>query len=462
MEEVNKLGKILIVDDNEDVLFALNLLLEPYTEKIKVATTPDRIEHFMTTFHPDLILLDMNFSRDAISGQEGFESLKQILQLDPQAIVIFMTAYADTDKAVRAIKAGATDFIPKPWEKDKLLATLTSGMRLRQSQQEVNMLKEQVEILSGQNASENDIIGESPAMQEVFATINKLSNTDANILILGENGTGKEMLAREIHALSSRRTKEMIAVDMGAITESLFESELFGHTKGSFTDAYADRPGKFETADHSTLFLDEIGNLPYHLQAKLLTVLQRRSIVRVGSNQPIAVDIRLICATNRNLNEMVQRNEFREDLLYRINTIHLEIPPLRERPEDILPLAERFITRFCKQYDKALLRLSGAACTKLKTHPWYGNIRELEHAIEKAVIICDGNELPAELFQLPKRPETSRTGSDAGTEAATLEEMERKMIQKALDTYNGNLSAVAAQLGITRQTLYNKMKKFGL
>ena len=270
------------------------------------------------------------------------------------------------------------------------------------------------------------------------------------------------MLAREIHALSSRRTKEMVAVDMGAITESLFESELFGHTKGSFTDAYADRPGKFETADHSTLFLDEIGNLHYHLQAKLLTVLQRRSIVRVGSNQPIAVDIRLICATNRNLNEMVQRNEFREDLLYRINTIHLEIPPLRERPEDILPLAERFITRFCKQYDKALLRLSDAACTKLKTHPWYGNIRELEHAIEKAVIICDGNELPAELFQLPKRPETSRTGSDTGTEAATLEEMERKMIQKALDTCNGNLSAVAAQLGITRQTLYNKMKKFGL
>ena len=304
--------------------------------------------------------------------------------------------------------------------------------------------------------------GESPIMQQLRSLVEKVAITNANILITGENGTGKEMLAREIHALSSRRTKEMVAVDMGAITESLFESELFGHTKGSFTDAYADRPGKFETADHSTLFLDEIGNLPYHLQAKLLTVLQRRSIVRVGSNQPIAVDIRLICATNRNLNEMVQRNEFREDLLYRINTIHLEIPPLRERPEDILPLAERFTTRFCKQYDKALLRLSDAACTKLKTHPWYGNIRELEHAIEKAVIICDGNELPAELFQLPKRPETSRTGSDTGTEAATLEEMERKMIQKALDTCNGNLSAVAAQLGITRQTLYNKMKKFGL
>ena len=300
-----------------------------------------------------------------------------------------------------------------------------------------------------------------PAVR-ALARMGRLRLENPVTFLVGENGTGKEMLAREIHLLSPRRNKEMIAVDMGAITESLFESELFGHMKGSFTDAYADRPGKFETANHSTLFLDEIGNLPYHLQAKLLTVLQRRSIVRVGSNQPIPVNIRLICATNRNLSEMVQNNEFREDLLYRINTIHLEIPPLRERPEDILPLAERFIARFCKQYDKALLRLSDAACTKLKAHPWYGNIRELEHAIEKAVIICDGNELPAELFQLPKRAELSRSENNISTEAATLEEMERKMIKKALDTCNGNLSAVAAQLGITRQTLYNKMKKFGL
>lgn len=304
--------------------------------------------------------------------------------------------------------------------------------------------------------------GESNAMKQLRTLIEKVAQTDANILITGENGTGKEMLAREIHALSARYRRDMITVDMGAITESLFESELFGHKKGSFTDAHTDRAGKFEAAHEGTLFLDEIGNLPYHLQSKLLTAIQSRSVVRVGSNEPIPVNIRLICATNCDLEEMVAKGKFREDLLYRINTIHLEIPPLRERPEDILPLAERFITRFCKQYDKALLRLSDAACTKLKTHPWYGNIRELEHAIEKAVIICDGNELPAELFQLPKRPETSRTGSDAGTEAATLEEMERKMIQKALDTCNGNLSAVAAQLGITRQTLYNKMKKFGL
>ncbi|MFR1081572.1 MAG: sigma-54-dependent transcriptional regulator [Bacteroides cellulosilyticus] len=426
---MKKPGNILIVDDNRGVLTAVQLLLKPHFEKIITLTSPVTLTSVLREETPSVVLLDMNFTSGINTGNEGLFWLQEIKRLRPSLPVVLFTAYGDIDLAVRGIKEGATDFIVKPWDNQKLVETLLNAAQ---------------------------------AIHKLRSLVEKVAITDANILITGENGTGKEMLAREIHALSSRRTKEMVAVDMGAITESLFESELFGHTKGSFTDAYADRPGKFETADHSTLFLDEIGNLPYHLQAKLLTVLQRRSIVRVGSNLPIAVDIRLICATNRNLNEMVQRNEFREDLLYRINTIHLEIPPLRERPEDILPLAERFITRFCKQYDKALLRLSDAACIKLKTHPWYGNIRELEHAIEKAVIICDGNELPVELFQLPKRPETSRTGSDAGTEAATLEEMERKMIQKALDTCNGNLSAVAAQLGITRQTLYNKMKKFGL
>ena len=286
--------------------------------------------------------------------------------------------------------------------------------------------------------------------------VEKVAVTDANILITGENGTGKEMLAREIHALSTRRRKEMISVDMGAITESLFESELFGHMKGSFTDAHADHPGKFEVADHSTLFLDEIGNLPYHLQAKLLTAIQRRSIVRVGSNTPVPIDIRLICATNRNLSEMADKGEFREDLLYRINTIHLEIPALRERPEDIIPLAERFITRFCKQYGKSPLRLDNAAREKLMLHPWFGNIRELEHAIEKAVIICDGTFLSAGLFQLQRRNETPEMP------VSTLEDMEKQMIRRTLDKCGGNLSAVASQLGITRQTLYNKMKKYGL
>ena len=287
--------------------------------------------------------------------------------------------------------------------------------------------------------------------------IEKVAVTDANILITGENGTGKEILAREIHALSNRRQKEMIAVDMGAITESLFESELFGHVKGSFTDAHTDRTGKFEAADKSTLFLDEIGNLPYHLQAKLLTAIQRRSIVRVGSNSPMPIDIRLICATNRNLQEMVDDGEFREDLLYRINTIHIEIPSLRERKEDIIPLAERFMVRFCKQYNKEPMKFSSAAKEKLSIHPWYGNIRELEHVIEKVVIINDEPLIPAEILQL-----SSRKIESPERNISTLEDMEKQMIRKALEACAGNLSAVATQLGITRQTLYNKMKKFGL
>ena len=398
MEEVNKLGKILIVDDNEDVLFALNLLLEPYTEKIKVATTPDRIEYFMTTFHPDLILLDMNFSRDAISGQEGFESLKQILQIDPQAIVIFMTAYADTDKAVRAIKAGATDFIPKPWEKDKLLATLTSGMRLRQSQQEVSILKEQVEVLSGQNTSENDIIGESSVMQEVFTTINKLSNTDANILILGENGTGKDVIARLIYRCSPRYGKPFVTIDLGSIPEQLFESELFGFEKGAFTDAKKSKAGRMEVATSGTLFLDEIGNLSLPMQSKLLTAIEKRQISRLGSTQTVPIDVRLICATNADIRQMVEDGNFRQDLLYRINTIEIHIPPLRERGNDIILLADHFLDRYTRKYKKKIHGLTREAKNKLLKYAWPGNVRELQHTIERAVILGDGSMLKPENF----------------------------------------------------------------
>ncbi len=293
-------------------------------------------------------------------------------------------------------------------------------------------------------------------MESLRALIEKVAVTDANVLITGENGTGKEMLAREIHRLSGRKDKELVSVDMGALTETLFESELFGHVKGSFTDARTDRAGKFEAAHQGTLFMDEIGNLPYHLQSKLLTAIQRRSVVRVGSNHPIPVDIRLICATNCNLQEMVEKSTFREDLLYRINTIHVEIPPLRDRKEDIVPLAERFIEKFCKQYNKPVATLDREARNKLREHLWYGNIRELEHAIEKAIIISDSSLLSAQLFQLSRKTENSVAG------ISTLEDMEKQMIRKALDSCGGNLSAVAAQLGITRQTLYNKMKKFGL
>ena len=458
MEEVNKLGKILIVDDNEDVLFALNLLLEPYTEKIKVATTPDRIEYFMTTFHPDLILLDMNFSRDAISGQEGFESLKQILQIDPQAIVIFMTAYADTDKAVRAIKAGATDFIPKPWEKDKLLATLTSGMRLRQSQQEVSILKEQVEILSGQNTSENDIIGESSVMQEVFTTINKLSNTDANILILGENGTGKDVIARLIYRCSPRYGKPFVTIDLGSIPEQLFESELFGFEKGAFTDAKKSKAGRMEVATNGTLFLDEIGNLSLPMQSKLLTAIEKRQISRLGSTQTVPIDVRLICATNADIRQMVEDGNFRQDLLYRINTIEIHIPPLRERGNDIILLADHFLDRYTRKYKKEIHGLTREAKNKLLKYVWPGNVRELQHTIERAVILGDGSMLKPENFLFHT---TSKQKKEEEV-ILNLEQLERQAIEKALRISNGNISRAAEYLGITRFALYRKLEKLGL
>lgn len=458
MEEVNKLGKILIVDDNEDVLFALNLLLEPYTEKIKVATTPDRMEYFMTTFHPDLILLDMNFSRDAISGQEGFESLKQILQIDPQAIVIFMTAYADTDKAVRAIKAGATDFIPKPWEKDKLLATLTSGMRLRQSQQEVSILKEQVEVLSGQNTSENDIIGESSVMQEVFTTINKLSNTDANILILGENGTGKDVIARLIYRCSPRYGKPFVTIDLGSIPEQLFESELFGFEKGAFTDAKKSKAGRMEVATSGTLFLDEIGNLSLPMQSKLLTAIEKRQISRLGSTQTVPIDVRLICATNADIRQMVEDGNFRQDLLYRINTIEIHIPPLRERGNDIILLADHFLDRYTRKYKKKIHGLTREAKNKLLKYAWPGNVRELQHTIERAVILGDGSMLKPENFLFHT---TSKQKKEEEV-VLNLEQLERQAIEKALRISNGNISRAAEYLGITRFALYRKLEKLGL
>lgn len=445
-----KFGNILIVDDNRGVLTALQLLLKPHFEQIATLSSPVTLPSVLREGNWQVVLLDMNFTSGINTGNEGLYWLHEIKKLHPALPVVLFTAYADIDLAVRGIKEGATDFIVKPWDNQKLVETLLNAV--------TSTLKKSAKGETAHSATNPSSMywGSSPLMQQLRLLVEKTAVTDANILITGENGTGKEMLAREIHALSSRHRQDMISVDMGAVTESLFESELFGHMKGSFTDAHADRAGKFEAANHGSLFLDEIGNLPYHLQAKLLTAIQRRSIVRVGSNTPIPIDIRLICATNRNLSEMVAKGDFREDLLYRINTIHLEIPSLRERPEDIIPLAERFILHFCKQYDKAPVKLSENAREKLMLHPWYGNIRELEHAIEKAIIICDNAFLSAELFQLPRRTDTPDTS------ASTLEEMEMQMIRKTLDKCSGNLSAVAAQLGITRQTLYNKMKKYGI
>ena len=445
---MSKHKTILVIDDNKGVLSALKLLLKSHFERIIALPSPVTIPSVLREENPDVVLLDMNFTDALNSGNEGLYWLREIKRMHPALPVVLFTAYGDIDLAVRGIKEGATDFVVKPWDNAKLIETLLNACNQASKR---GKKKEE-------RKSSAMYWGASAPMRELRALVEKIAETDANVLITGENGTGKEMLAREIHGLSKRFRRDMVTVDMGAVTETLFESELFGHKKGAFTDAHADRPGKFEAADGGTIFLDEIGNLPYHLQAKLLTVLQSRSVVRVGSNEPIPVDVRLVCATNANLDERVIQGKFREDLLYRINTIHLEIPPLRERKEDIIPLAELFIERFAKQYDKGPLALSEGAKQKLKEHPWYGNIRELEHAIEKVVIICDGATISDAVFHFPKKSLSPTRDS----EAETLEDMELVMIRKAIDKHEGNLSAVASQLGITRQTLYNKMKKYGL
>ena len=439
---------IIIVDDNKGVLSALKLLLKNHFENIIALPSPVTLLSAIRQENPDVVLLDMNFTDALNSGNEGLYWLHEIKRTNPSLPVVLFTAYADIDLAVRGIKEGATDFVVKPWDNAKLTETLLNAC----NRSDKGRKKKE------ERPSSTMYWGTSKAMLELRAIVEKVAETDANVLITGENGTGKEMLAREIHALSNRYRKDMVTVDMGAVTETLFESELFGHKKGAFTDAHADRPGKFEVAEGGTLFLDEIGNLPYRLQSKLLTVLQSRTVVRVGSNEPISVNIRLICATNGNLDEMVAQGKFREDLLYRINTIHVEIPPLRERKEDIIPLAELFVQRFAKQYDKGQMILSDTARRKLQMHPWYGNIRELEHAIEKAIIISEGGILTDAHFHFPKKS----LSPEKESAIETLEDMELVMIRKAIDKCGGNLSAVAAQLGITRQTLYNKMKKHGL
>ena len=449
-------GTILIVDDNKSVLASLELLLENEFGTVRTAANPNQITTLLTTTSIDVVILDMNFSAGINNGNEGLYWLKQIHEIRPSLPVVMLTAYGDVELAVKALKNGATDFLLKPWDNQILIRKIKEAYKSNNSKAKSTSKTTGKQGDTEKPSKPEMLVGHSPAMLQLIKVVTKVAKTDANILITGENGTGKEMLAREIHRLSSRNTRQLLSVDMGAISESLFESELFGHERGAFTDAYESRPGKFEAANGGSLFMDEIGNLPLALQAKLLTVLQNRNITRIGSNKVIPVDIRLISATNKDIPEMVKQGLFREDLFYRINTIHVEIPPLRKRKEDIVPLAERFIARFCKQYDKASISLSPAACEKLPAHAWYGNIRELEHSIEKAVIISDGETIPAEMFQLVQKTENPET------ETSTLEDMEKAMIRKALDKCGGNLSAVAAQLGITRQTLYNKMKKFGL
>ena len=451
-------GKILIVDDNEDVIFALNLLLEPHVEKVKVTTQPSRIEHFMQTYEPDVILLDMNFSRDAISGQEGFDCLEQILGIDPEAVVLFMTAYADTEKAVRAIKAGATDFIPKPWEKEKLLATLSSAIKLRQSRREVKQLQARVEALSGQDKEVPLMIGQSKAMKEVFDTIHQLADTDANILILGENGTGKDLVARSLRFFSPRQQGPFITIDLGSVPESLFESELFGYEKGAFTDARKSKAGRMEVASGGTLFLDEIGNLSMAMQSKLLTAIEKKRISRLGSTKNIPIDVRFVCATNANIRQMIEEGNFRQDLLYRINTVEIHIPPLRERGEDVLLLADHFLKKYAHKYKKEIQGLTRETKQKLMRYPWPGNVRELQHAMERSVILSQSAWLRPNDFMLTPQSEKKNELD----EVLNLEELELRAIKKALKRCAGNVSEAAELLGITRYALYRKMSKNNL
>lgn len=456
-----KQGILLVVDDNRNILTSLQYLLGEYFERVITIDSPVTIPTLLNREAVDIVLLDMNFSSGINSGNEGLYWLREIKRLRPQTEVVLFTAYADINLAVTGIKEGAADFVVKPWENARLVQTLQEAYS-----RIVEARKGKKKAAVAPVASDDGMYwGNSQTIRPLRMLVEKVSTTDTNILITGENGTGKDMLAREIHRLSNRKEGPMIAVDMGAITESLFESELFGHVKGSFTDAHTDRIGRFEAADGGTLFLDEIANLPYHLQAKLLTAIQKRCFVKVGSNTQQPTNIRLICATNRNLEDMVRNGEFREDLLYRINTIHLHIPALRERKEDILPLAKRFLEQYARQYGRQVQAFSPEAARRLLEHPWYGNIRELQHTVEKAVILSDSDELRGDMLQLTSTasgPEPIAGNAEAEVPFHTLDEMERSMVKRAVDQCEGNLSQAAAMLGITRQTLYNKMKRYGL
>ncbi len=449
-------ARILIVDDNKDVLVALKLLLAQEFSEIITAHTPEMISGIMKEKEVGVILLDMNFRAGINTGNEGIFWLREILKADPDAMVVFITAYGDIDLAVKAMKEGAIDFIQKPWEDQKLLSTIKNALKIRNSRREIKELKSQKKLLINTADEGNKlIVGDSPAMMEVMRTIKKVAPTDAGILLVGENGTGKELLAREIHRSSARSEEVFVRVDLGALAPTLFESELFGHMKGAFTGAVESRPGRFEMAHRGSLFLDEIANIPTDLQAKLLSVVQNREVYRIGSNQPVPVDIRLISATNVPLEKLVGEMKFREDLLYRINTIKIEIPPLRERTEEIPVLLDHFTDIFCKKYHKERFRISGATRNKLARYTWPGNVREFKHTVEKAIILAEGDELTEGDFFFEK-PFTINQSSYT----FNLEENEKELIRKALKMNRGNISRTAEDLGISRKTLYNKLDRY--
>ncbi|WP_372645482.1 sigma-54-dependent transcriptional regulator [Ancylomarina sp.] len=451
-------GKILIIDDQKSVLVALQLLLQDEFEEVITLSNPNSLLSTLKTYAVDVVVLDMNFSAGVNTGNEGIFWLNKILEFDSKLSIILLTAYGDVELAVKAIKMGAVDFVLKPWDNRKLITTIKTAIQLRQSKQKIDRLEGEKQTLTQVlNQNETRMIGRSKVMFDLNRIIYKVAATDVNVLILGENGTGKELIAREIHAQSARRDAVLISVDMGAVSESLFESELFGHTKGAFTDAKANKLGRFELASGGTLFLDEIGNLSLAMQAKLLSVIQTRQLIRLGDNQIREIDIRLVCATNRDLIQMVADGEFREDLLYRINTIHIDVPPLRKRGEDIAVLAEFYLRKYAQKYNKPKLRFSTKTVDKLMQYAWPGNVRELQHTIEKAVILTDNKELMADEFLFHQAPKSKNN-----YQAASLADMEKEMIAMALEHHSGNMSRIANELGVTRPTLYNKLKKYDL
>jgi len=449
-------GKILIVDDNVQILNSLQILLKDEFKKVDIIKSPNQLSEKLWRENYDVILLDMNFAAGETSGNEGLFWLKKIRKSNPFIAIILITAYGEINLAVKAIKQGATDFITKPWDPEKLIITLKNAYELRKSRQEVKTLKNKQRHLAEEiNRGFRMFIGSSGLMNDLMETIHKVAQTDANILILGENGTGKEVIAREIHKRSTRAGNIFVGVDIASLSETLFESEMFGHVKGAFTDAKEDRAGRFENAQNGTLFLDEIGNLPLSLQSKLLQAIQNRLITRVGSNQAIPIDIRLISATNKPIAQMVNENTFREDLYYRMNTITIEVPPLRDREEDIPGLAEFFLKDYCQKYEKHHLKLTGEAMNKLLLYPWPGNIRELKHTMEKAVILSDHEQIgPGKLY----------LSEDRGAEpndSLKLFDVEKRTILEVLNKSKGNYTEAAKLLDISRTTLYAKLKKYG-
>ena len=449
---------VLVVDDNEDVLTAIRLLLQDVVPTVHTATSPASLPTLLRERTYDVVLLDMNFSRDASSGREGLQWLDNIRTLDPAAVVVMITGYGDVDLAVRAMKRGAADFITKPWGNDRLIAAVETSIRLRQERDRQPAVAPKAE--AGSVGPFPDLIGRSDAMQSVFQTIEKVAGTDANVLILGENGTGKELVAQALHRRSKRASKPFVPVDLGAITSGLFESELFGHRKGAFTGADTDRTGLVELADSGTLFLDEIGNAGAAEQAKLLTVLQRRAVVRVGEGQPRAVDVRLVSATNAPVYERVAEGSFRQDLLYRINTVEIRLPALRERGDDLHLLADHFLKQYADQYARAVHAFTDTARERMRAYPWPGNVRELQHTVERAVILAEGAEISPRDLQFSATPPASSHSLPGNT--LDLEEIERAAVRSALSKHGGNITRAADELGLTRKSLYRRIEKYGL